>query len=365
MGHYIDLTEVRSCAPCHRIVGQKVLRSQLIADLLKRPLELRDVRGVVILPSGVVRDLNKCVLSTGVTPGARLDWNVDQAVHERLRLLRGSKRFLVVDTACRVPTVGDQYHHLAPFAIDECLSSQVDRIVERRSTANSHFANRSVDLMQLRRERRHLAHARGEGVESDRILRPDHGMDKSSCSLQFQANVFARARARVDCHHDRQWQLRFLAEDGNLLRHTIFAQSKVTLNKIANRRALLVRDRHKHVHQLYIDLEGRFWCLLSTQRGDQSQGGNCRGQPSHWSPPVIESAFARSSSGNGSPSAHTAPSVKCSFFQIGTIRLSVSMVNRQASKAAARWAEATTTSTLVSPISRRPSRWMIAISLIL
>src|SRR5579864_4211221 len=57
-------------------------------------------------------------------------------------------------------------------------------------------------------------------------------------------------------------------------------------------------------------------------------------------PPPQE--FARGiSAGNGSPSAHTAPSSKYSFFQMGTVRLRVSMSQRQASKAAARCAEAT------------------------
>src|SRR5579863_1076479 len=67
--------------------------------------------------------------------------------------------------------------------------------------------------------------------------------------------------------------------------------------------------------------------------------------------------FARGISvGNGSPSAQTAPSSKCSFFQMGTVRLSVSISQRQASNAAARWAAATAINTLVSPISSRPSR---------
>src|ERR1022692_294275 len=48
------------------------------------------------------------------------------------------------------------------------------------------------------------------------------------------------------------------------------------------------------------------------------------------------------SGGNGSPSAHTAPSSKNSFFQTGTCFFSVSINQRQASNAAARWAEATT-----------------------
>src|SRR5579863_2366782 len=42
------------------------------------------------------------------------------------------------------------------------------------------------------------------------------------------------------------------------------------------------------------------------------------------------------SSGNGSPSAQIAPSTKCSFFQMGTVRFRVSMIQRQASNAAAR-----------------------------
>src|SRR5262249_50295584 len=40
------------------------------------------------------------------------------------------------------------------------------------------------------------------------------------------------------------------------------------------------------------------------------------------------------SAGKGSPSAQTAPSSKYSFFQMGTVRLRVSMSQRQASKAA-------------------------------
>src|SRR5580704_9104455 len=48
------------------------------------------------------------------------------------------------------------------------------------------------------------------------------------------------------------------------------------------------------------------------------------------------------SGGKGSPSAHTAPSSKYSFFQIGTVFFSVSINQRHASKAAERWADATT-----------------------
>ena len=44
---------------------------------------------------------------------------------------------------------------------------------------------------------------------------------------------------------------------------------------------------------------------------------------------------ASGGAGGSSPSAQTAPSSKYSFFQMGTVRLSVSMAKRHASKAAA------------------------------
>jgi len=57
-----------------------------------------------------------------------------------------------------------------------------------------------------------------------------------------------------------------------------------------------------------------------------------------------------------SPSAQSSPSAKYSFFQIGTLRFKRSMPSRAAAKAASRCAAPAITTTLVSPISIRPSR---------
>ena len=57
-----------------------------------------------------------------------------------------------------------------------------------------------------------------------------------------------------------------------------------------------------------------------------------------------------------SPSTHTSPSAKCSFFQIGTISLSRSIAYRLASNAASRWAEEMAITTLTSPTGRAPVR---------
>src|SRR6267378_5522946 len=76
-----------------------------------------------------------------------------------------------------------------------------------------------------------------------------------------------------------------------------------------------------------------------------------------------DAGFARgvaTGAGGSSPSAQTAPSSKYSFFQMGTVRLRVSIAKRQASKAAARCGALTAMNTLVSPIARRPSRWTMA-----
>ncbi len=75
---------------------------------------------------------------------------------------------------------------------------------------------------------------------------------------------------------------------------------------------------------------------------------------------AADTAAASGGGGGSSPSAQTAPSAKYSFFQMGTVRLSVSMAKRHASKAAARCGALTAMKTLVSPMSRRPRRWAMA-----
>ena len=60
--------------------------------------------------------------------------------------------------------------------------------------------------------------------------------------------------------------------------------------------------------------------------------------------------------GNGSPSAHTAPSSKYSFFQIGTVFFRVSMIQRHASNAAPRCAEVPQSARWLR--SRKPSQAM-------
>src|SRR5207253_578029 len=121
-------------------------------------------------------------------------------------------------------------------------------------------------------------------------------------------------------------------------------------------------------HQLHVYLDGSFGLLRDGTRA-QGQKEDKNSQLIHRRLLHLDAGRADGvpsargiSAGKGSPSAQTAPSSKYSFFQMGTVRLRASISQRQASKATPRWAAATTIRTLVSPISRRPRRWIIVTS---
>src|ERR1700751_2838165 len=113
----------------------------------------------------------------------------------------------------------------------------------------------------------------------------------------------------------------------------IFGKSEIVLGKPAHWRAVGVRHIDEDVHQFYIDLNRRRSLRIQINLCDERKS-KCRQHFHDLDSPLI-------SVGKGSPSAQTTPSSKCSFFQMGTVFLSVSMSQRQASKAAERCADAT------------------------
>src|SRR5215475_8655091 len=129
---------------------------------------------------------------------------------------------------------------------------------------------------------------------------------------------------------------------------------------------MLICDCDEHIDQPNVYLKSVLLRGAQECRGQQEEqgGGTCH-RPSHHLDAGCRAGLPCGrgiSAGKGSPSAHTAPSTKYSFFQMGTVFFSVSISQREASKAAARCRDATTISTLVSPISNRPSRWTKATS---
>src|SRR6266700_3428784 len=193
-------------------------------------------------------------------------------------------------------------------------------------------------------------------------------MRKALGRSQFQRQVLAGAEAGIYGQHNRKRQGRFLVEDRKLLVPAVFSQLEVIFFQTRGGRAVLVSNGDKNIHQFDVNFNGCVGLLReSTHDGgqNQAQGGEVsHGENVHLDArPPKGVPWARGiSAGKGSPSAQTAPSSKYSFFQMGTVRLRVSISQRQASKAAPRCAEATTIRTLVSPISSFPKRCTMATS---
>src|SRR6478752_1044213 len=120
---------------------------------------------------------------------------------------------------------------------------------------------------------------------------------------------------------------------------------------------MLVGNSDKHVDKLYVHFErGRGISIASLLGGTSillSPQGRTWHQQHHGKQGALHVGMAghldasgpaevpwrgRISAGKGSPSAHTAPSSKNSFFQMGTIFLRVSITHRQASNAGPRCA---------------------------
>src|SRR5438552_4474056 len=95
----LDASEVGVGQALLGIVGEQVLRAQLLGNLLKGAIELGSGSSVVILAAGVVRKLNEGVLAAGVASGAGFYGHDDDAVKNRLRLLGAAQGFLIVHAA--------------------------------------------------------------------------------------------------------------------------------------------------------------------------------------------------------------------------------------------------------------------------
>src|SRR5215469_3453320 len=212
-------------------------------------------------------------------------------------------------------------------------------------------------------------------------------MREAARGVDFERQVFAGAETGVNIERNRERQFRLFRENRNLLRLTIFEELKIVFIQVRDGRPVIVGDRDEHVDQLDFDFNrvvvasiwtwrirslssgvSRPWWLGDSGGLSLAQGGGYeqrREQEFHveaiqLDAGVFEWLPTLTSSGNGSPSAQTAPSSKYSFFQIGTVRFSVSISQRQASNAAARWAAKTAIKTLLSPISIRPNRCTMA-----
>src|SRR5207248_11594967 len=102
--------------------------------------------------------------------------HVNHAVDQCLRLLGGTQCFFVIDAAGRISTISDQHEHLAPLAVYERFSSEVNGVIERRGPADSHFVDCTIDLVKLGGEWHHLVHVSSKGVQRDCVLGTNDGV---------------------------------------------------------------------------------------------------------------------------------------------------------------------------------------------
>ena len=110
--------------PLAGIVGDQVLRSQFLADLVKGRIQLFCRTGVEILSASIARELDQRVLAANVTSGIALDGHDDDAVQNDLGLLRLSHRVLVARFADRIAAVGDDDHHFASAPVQQRVGAR-------------------------------------------------------------------------------------------------------------------------------------------------------------------------------------------------------------------------------------------------
>src|SRR5665213_2991554 len=168
----------------------------------------------------------------------------------------------------------------------------------------------------------------------------------------FVAQIAGGRSAGVDQQGHGKRDLSMVLENGDVLLDAAIVDTEIGLLERSNQFALRILDRHQQPDQLDVDLD-----RLGLPNADRDHGEG--GGASESDCQDYERAFVTESS--HSPSTHTSPSAKYSFFQIGTRRFRRLMPSSAASNAALRWGEAATTTTLASPISIRPRRWMMPI----
>src|SRR5258708_6526583 len=78
---HLNSTKIGVGQSLRGVVGEKILRPQLVTDFLECLIELRNGGCIKIFAAGVFRELDQRMLAAGVTASACLDGNDNDAVH--------------------------------------------------------------------------------------------------------------------------------------------------------------------------------------------------------------------------------------------------------------------------------------------
>src|SRR5271169_2561409 len=115
----LNTAKLRVRQALRRIVGQKVLSAEFVADLAEGIVQLRHRGRVVILASRVFRELDQGMFAAGLASCTVLDRHHDNAVDQCFGLFGGARSLLVINFADGVSAVGDQHHHFATLTAVE------------------------------------------------------------------------------------------------------------------------------------------------------------------------------------------------------------------------------------------------------
>lgn len=183
-------------------------------------------------------------------------------------------------------------------------------------------------------------HVFGEFENGERVRGPDDLADEVRGGVGFNLHVLISTHAGIDHQGqiERAIGLRFKALD--FLRDAVLGKIEGILSKIGNRLAVGVDHADQDVDQIRLNVDDtgralilrkagasgrscRDWRAKTQQRGGKQQSAARGSRFSHLE--VDSSAGEMAFSTGTSPSAQTAPPTKCSFFQMGTVRFSVSI----------------------------------------
>src|SRR5579863_3777648 len=213
-----------------------------------------------------------------------------------------------------------------------------------------------LDAADAAREGIEQSHLPVEGVQRHGVVRIallHQGAQKLCNRRGFIAQILAGGRAGVDQERNGKGLRGLMLEHANVLHHAVILDGEIGAVEQADQVSSRGFHRDQQTHQANIDFERR---LLRAEGGHAEKQREVSQCP--WRFHKMGRALTTESS--HSPSTQTSPSTKYSFFQTGTRRFSRLMPSSAASNAGLRCGAVTTTMTLVSLISRRPSRCTMA-----
>src|SRR5215472_8281823 len=180
------------------VVSEQVLSAQLDADLPESVFQPLTALGIVVLPACIQGNLNQGVFAAGVASGFGGNRHDDDAINDRLGLLRATQRPFVSRAARRVAAVGNQHQNFSPLAVDQRFRAEEDGVIKRRSRSDPQAIDALVDTLQVRAEAGDLVDVLRDLEDGKMIHRAHDGVHKPFGGSYLELEIALRAEAGID-----------------------------------------------------------------------------------------------------------------------------------------------------------------------